>query len=304
MSAAGHHRPRSLGQRVKDAPESAGLFPLCSVASRLGLSLGLLTVLMALMPWPIKAQVTFIDADKLSAVADQSPPRQRPVRVTVAVLRFLPKNAKAAPQFPTNGLLSQAISALGQQGQVNLLYLGDRDLAGSEAVAARFDSAERRPAFSLDAGVNHTLTNREFGLHLKVAAMPAGEEKVQLNWNGSFSWAPGLIDQWAGEKYLLFGMKVAAFLKPGAVYEEGGGDEDAAPRGVNIGGLFKRKPKATNVVAVASDISFLVAERQEVPLSGKHVVQPGELVVSLFPIGDDPKQPGFICLFQQFAWDN
>ena len=173
-----------------------------------------------------------------------------------------------------------------------------------DAVAARFDSAERRPAFSLRADVNQSLTNREFGLHLKVAVLPAGGERVELNWTGSFSWAPGLIDQWAGEKYLLFGMKVAAFLKPGAVYQEGDEDEEAAPRGVNLGGLFKRKPKETNVVAVASEISFLVAERQEVPLKGRHLVQPGELVVSLFPIGDDPKQPGFICLFQQFTWDN
>ncbi len=257
-----------------------------------------------MLPISSGAQVTFIDVDALPAYASNSPPRQRPVRLSVAVLRFLPKSAKTPPQFPTNGLLSEAVAALGQQGQVNLLYLGDRDLAGPDAVAARFDSAERRPAFSLRADVNHTLTNREFGLHLKVAVLPAGGERVELNWTGSFSWAPGLIDQWAGEKYLLFGMKVAAFLKPGAVYQEGDEDEDAAPRGVNLGGLFKRKPKATNAVTVASEISFLVAERQEVPLKGRLVVQPGELVVSLFPIGDDPKQPGFICLFQQFTWDN
>ena len=276
------------------------------ILQRLSLPAWVLLVVAALAfaPWPAMAQVTFIDVDALPSLAGNSAPRKQPVRVSVAVLRFLPKNAKVAPHFPTNGLLTQAVAALGQQGQVNLLYLGDRYLAGTEAVAARFDSAERRPAFSLDAAVNHTLTNREFGLHLKVAVMPVGGERMELNWSGSFSWAPGLIDQWAGEKYLLFGMKVAAILKPGAVYQEGDDDEDSAPRGVNIGGLFKRKPKATNAVTVASEVSFLVAERREVPLAGKQIAHPDQLVVSLFPIGDDPKQPGFICLFQQFAWDD
>lgn len=264
----------------------------------------LMLVAMVVAPRSAVGQVTFIDSDTLPSLADNSAPRKQPVRVSVAVLRFLPKNAKVAPQFPTNGLLSGAVAALGQQGQVNLLYMGDRYLAGTEAVPARFDSAERRPAFSLERAVNQTLTNREFGLHLKVAVMPVGGERSELTWTGSFSWSPGLIDQWAGEKYLLFGMKVAAILKPGAVYEEGGDEEDATPRGVNIGGLFKRKPKATNTVSVASEVSFLVAERREVPLAGKQIARPEQLVVSLFPIVDDPKQPGFICLFQQFSWDD
>ena len=304
MTPGRHVRVVPSGTPSKRTPVEARGFGCNARSLRLPALVLFVAAAIAFAPRSALAQVTFIDVDTLPSLADVSAPRKQPVRVSVAVLRFLPKNAKVAPQFPTNGLLTQAVAALGQQGQVNLLYLGDRYLAGTEAVAARFDSAERRPAFSLDAAVNHTLTNREFGLHLKVAVMPAGGERVELNWSGSFSWAPGLIDQWAGEKYLLFGMRVAAFLKPGAVYQEGDDDEDAAPRGVNIGGLFKRKTKATNVVTVASEVSFLVAERREVPLAGKQIARPEQLVVSLFPIGDDPKQPGFICLFQQFSWDD
>lgn len=267
--------------------------------------LSLLAASAGLMSFSASGQVTFIDVDRQDETTTVASPRQRPVRLTVAVLRFLPKSAKATPQFPTNGLLSTVVSTLSQQGQVNLLYLGERDLAGPDAVPARFDSSERRPAFSLNPDVNHSLTNREFGLHLKVAALPVGGNRLELHWSGSFSWSPNLIDQWAGEKYLLFGMRVAALLQPGAVYEEGGEeDEDAAPRGINIGGLFKKKPKVTNAapVSVATDISFLAAERQEVPLQGKQIAQPDELVTGIFPIGDDPKQPGFIYVFQQFTW--
>ena len=284
-----NRKPGQLG----DFPASLGPVFRVALAAALFLWLG---------TGSLPAQVTFIDAGTLADTAATAPARERPVRLTVAVLRFLPQSraGRYVGLLPTNGPLTQVVAALGKQGQVNLLYLGDRDLAGATNAAACFDSAERRPAFSLHAAANASLTNRQFGLHLRVAARPAAGGRAELEWDGQFSWSPDLIDGWAGEKYLLFGMRVASVLKPGSVYSD---DDDDEGRGINIGGLFKKKPKEPKPASVAPDLSFLIAERREVALRGHQLAQPEELVITAVPSpAHDPKQPEFLYLIQQFTW--
>ena len=77
------------------------------------------------------AQVTFINSDdippapstNLTATSTNTPP----LTLRVAVVRFLPaKSGKAAPEFPGVPTMPSVISTLAKQGQVNLLYVGDR----------------------------------------------------------------------------------------------------------------------------------------------------------------------------------
>ena len=250
-----------------------------------------------------QAQVIFIDVDKSAAPAPGNSAAaaggvSRPARIHAAVARFLPKekSGRLPGNISTNTTLPQLIAALGKHGQVNLLYLGDRFTDVGTNSLARFESLERRPAFALNADANRSLTNREFGLELRTGVRVIDDQRGELHWNGRFSWSPDLIDAWVGDKYLLFGMRVATVLKPGLVYYES--DDDDSARGINIGGLFRKKPKPTNSVP---DFSFLVAERRQVPLEGRQILRPGELSITAIPIPTNPKEPEVIYLVLHFS---
>lgn len=250
------------------------------------------------------AQVIFIDPDAVKNAA-KAAPLETPVHLTVAVIRFLPqgKAARRPEPLPTNCTLPQIVDTLGKRGQVNLLFFGERDLTGPTNATVRFNSTERRPAFSLDADTNRSLTNREFGLRLEISAHTSPDKHLQLDWNGDFSWSPNLIDAWAGEKYLLFGMRVAKLIKPGSVYSED--DDGEEGQGINIGGLFKRKPKEIKETKPPPDISFLAIERRIANLKGRALTAPGELIITITPAPDPvPDQPEFIYLIQQLSLVN
>lgn len=260
-------------------------------------------LLPIIAPSPASAQVIFIDPDTVKTAA-KSLPLETPAHLSVVVIRFLPhgKAARHSDPLLTNNTLPQIVKALGKKGQVNLLFYGERDLAGPTNATVRFNSTERRPAFSLDADTNRSLTNREFGLRLEIAAHTAPDHRTQLDWNGNFSWSPNLMDAWAGEKYLMFGMRVAKLIKPGSVYSE---DDDDGGQGINIGSLFKRKPKEPKESKAPVDISFIEIERRDIDLKGRSIVSPGELTISVTPSpGADPDQPEFIYLIQQMSTDN
>lgn len=262
-------------------------------------------LLAAIIPSSASAQVIFIDSDTVNN-AVKALPLETPAHLSVVVIRFLPKGKKAryTEALPTNSSLPQIVEYLGKNGQVNLLFYGERDLTGPTNATVRFNSTERRPAFSLDAATNQSLTNREFGLRMEITAHSTAEQKIQLDWKGNFSWSPNLIDSWAGEKYLLFGMRVAKLIKPGSVYSEDD-DSDEGGQGINIGGLFKRKPKETKEAKASPDISFITIERRDIELKGRSTVAPGELIVSVTPFPEaDPEQPEFIYLIQQLSPTN
>jgi hypothetical protein len=258
------------------------------------------SLMLVALPQPVSAQVIFIDTDAVKNAA-KALPLDTPVHLTVAVIRFLPqgKAARQPAPIPTNSTMPKIVETLGKRGQVNLLFFGERDLSGPSNAVVRINSTERRPAFSLDADTNQVLTNREFGLHLEISAHNTPDQRLLLDWNGNFSWSPDLMNTWAGEKYLLFGMKVAGLIKPGSVYSDE--DDEDAGQGINIGGLFKRKPKKTEAKA-PPDLSFLAVERRATDLKGRYVVTCEELIISATPSpNQDPEQPEYIYLVQQVS---
>ena len=253
---------------------------------------------------PLPAQVIFINVDdlpanastNLTATATNTPP----LTLRAAIVRFLPaKAAKAAPEFGVDSTLSGVVAALAKQGQVNLLYSGDRVTPGGTNNQAVFDSVERRPAFSTDATQNQALTNREFGLRLTLNARRLLDNTTELRWEGRFMWSSDLLNSWAGEKYLVFGMRVAQLIRPGLFYYQSDDPDDDDRAGINLRALFGKKkdppPKA------APDISFLSAQDREAPLTGQRPVKSGELIVIATPTGQDPKEPEFIYLLLQFS---
>ena len=236
------------------------------------------------------AQVTFINSDDIP-----------PLTLRVAVVRFLPaKSGKAAPEFPGVPTMPSVISTLAKQGQVNLLYVGDRLTPGGTNDSATFDSVERRPAFSTNERLNHSLTNREFGLRLHLRARPLVDGTTELDWQGRFSWSSDLLNAWAGEKYLVFGMRVAQLVRPGLFYYQSEDPDEDDRAGIDLRALFGRK-KAAPPKETVPDISFLSAEDREIALSGQRPVKPGELIILATPSHQDPKQPEFIYLLMQFS---
>ena len=253
---------------------------------------------------PLTAQVIFINIDdipptpttNLVAKATNSPP----LTLRAAVLRFLPaKTAKAAPEFGGDSTLAGVVVALAKQGQVNLLYSGDRVTPGGTNNLAVFDSVERRPAFSTDATQNQNLTNREFGLRLTLNARRLLDNTTELRWEGRFMWSSDLLNSWAGEKYLVFGMRVAQLIRPGLFYYQSDDPDDDDRAGINLRSLFgkKKDPPAKT----APDISFLSTQNREIPLIGQRSVKSGELIVIATPTSQDPKEPEFIYLLLQFT---
>ena len=216
------------------------------------------------------------------------------------MVRFLPaKTGKPAPEFPPEATMSSVIALLSKQGQVNLLYAGDRLAPGGTNFSCVFDSVERRPAFSTQGSLNQNLTNREFGLRLTVKARPLVAGATELDWQGRFSWSSDLLNAWSGEKYLVFGMRVAQLIRPGLFYYESEDEDEDDRAGINLRALFGRK-KAPPPKQTVPDISFLSAEDREIALSGQRPVKPGTLVVVSTPTALDPKQPEFIYLLLQF----
>lgn len=253
---------------------------------------------------PLSAQVIFINVDdippnastNLTSTATNAPP----LTLRAAVVRFLPANAtKVVPEFGGDSTLPGVLATLAKQGQVNLLYSGDRVTPGGTNQTAVFDSVERRPAFSTDASQNQNLTNREFGLRLTVKARPLVDRTTELLWEGRFMWSSDLLNSWAGEKYLVFGMRVAQLIRPGLFYYQSDDPDEDDRAGINLRALFGKKkdppPKA------APDISFLSAQDREIPLIGQRPVKAGELIVIATPTGQDPKEPEFIYLLLQFS---
>ncbi len=252
-----------------------------------------------------RAQVIFINADdippavstNLTAAATNAPP----LTLLVAVVRFLPSKAgKPSPEFPPAATIASVIAILAKQGQVNLLYSGDRLTPGGTNNTARFDSVERRPAFSTHTNLNHSLTNREFGLRLQFKARPLVDGTTELDWQGRFSWSSDLLNAWAGDKYLVFGMRVAQLIRPGLFYYQSEDEDEDDRAGINLRALFGRK-KPAPVKETVPDISFLSAEDREIALSGQRSVKPAELVIVATPTSLDPKQPEFIYLLLQFS---
>lgn len=259
-----------------------------------------LAIVAAAMAMPASAEVIVIDPSVFEASSRIE--AGRVVQFDVVLVRFLPRDKTRVPDVGslTNAPLSQFIAGLGKQGQVNLLYVGNRDLCGASGAPVVFDSCDKRPAFSLDKATNDVLTNRVFGLSLRVQAERAANERVSVSWNGWFAWSPTILDAGVGEKFLQFGFKVAKLLKPGMVFEDSDDedDEESGP-GINIGALFKKKKPPEKKALTAEQISYLQADRQEVSLNNSSEFGNGEQRILCLPT---PDQNEYIFFILRPSW--
>jgi hypothetical protein len=240
-------------------------------------------ILLCLLPAHLFAEVIFINADTLSSNA-VPPVFGNPFSVSVALLHFVPKDKSATldDKLPLNNGMAGVVKTLAAEGKVNLLYVGTHSQNWMANEASLFDSLERRPAFSLVPDAESLYTNRQFGLHLQVRARPETNQQIHLEWEGNFSWSDDLIKFWSADKFLTFGMSVAKILKPGAVFTEGG-EDDEEQSGINLRSLFGKKKKEkkedeeTNTPT--NNVSFLDVDFQQVALDGKQDLPLGEVTV-------------------------
>jgi hypothetical protein len=235
-------------------------------------------------------------------------PTSLPEEVELAVVRYVP-GKKANDYISLDGTqnLPKLIEALGKNGQVNILYHGNRSFyAISNDYAARFDSLDRRPAFSMDPKLNGTLTNRQFGMQLEVRGMALTNGLVVMAWNGQFSWSSELLDLWAGEKFLMFGMRVAKLINPAMVYDTYDENEDEEPaQGVNLRSLFKKKEKKGGAKKDAApapsqevvQVSYLNTEIQQVRLNGTEFLRANEFSIFQYNGRTNQSAPEQILLF-------
>ncbi len=242
-----------------------------------------LLLFLGLFPAALFGQVFFINADTLPTnVVDASTLPATSLSVSAALIRFVPegKNTAFKGKLPTMDGFAGALKALGKEGRVALLYLGTRSQDGRANGTISFHSLERRPAFSLAPTSNGSVTTREFGLQLRLRARPETNQQIHLEWEGSFSWSNDLINLWAGDKYLMFGMTAAKLLKPGLVFTEGGEDEDEPEqKGINLRSLFGKKKEAKKPEPAAANVSFLDTDFQQVTLVGQQQLPSRELAV-------------------------
>ncbi len=262
-------------------------------------------LLLALIPGTLFGGVLLIDPDTVptNAVAPYAPTRE----VSVALIHFIPngKSPVRTDELPTRDGLSGVCKVLAKAGKVNVLYLGTRLAGGQGDGNFLYDSLERRPAFSLLPDGKSSFTNRVFGLALRLRVHSETTDRAQLEWDGTFSWSNDLIKLWAGDKYLTFGMSLAKVLKPGAVFTEGGDDDEPEQSGINLRSLFGKKKKENQPAEEKKEVanaSFLDTDFHEIKLDGKREVDSQEVAVfSYESIPDKEAAETIYLLIQTFA---
>lgn len=246
--------------------------------------------LLVVMASPLDAQIIFIDPASLRETNGNGIQTFASLQVNAAVLRFTPKDTKAPfkPELTRTGSFDAVVSELGEKGQIDVLYYGSRSVLPGTGQAAIFNSIEKRSAFWSTPKENRTSTNRSFGLTLSVQGSVVTNNVVDLNWTGNLCWSPQFLNTWAGDKYLMFGMKLAKFV-PGMSYtvdEEEEFDEDSGA-GINLKKVFRSKKKKeedkqkklAEQAKPPIDFSFIEAEERKVEITGKQSLNQNELVI-------------------------
>ncbi|MDB6055753.1 MAG: hypothetical protein JWN25_3276 [Verrucomicrobiales bacterium] len=244
-------------------------------------------------------QAILVDPDSL--VSTNIPGQINSVEALLGVVRFIPKGALKPylDQNPTDADCSQLVKRLSKDGQVNLLYSGNRFFGGGQGDHACFTSLEKRPNFTLGGAA--PAADNEYGIHLDLLVTNSAENVPEVRWQGDCVWSTDLINTWAGEKYLLFGMKLAKILKPGMVYtttDPGSDDDVDEGNGINIGKFFrKKKPeKKEEPPAADKNPSFIPADRQVLKWEGKGNPIVRSTQIKVLPGDDKIKELIFVVL--------
>lgn len=150
----------------------------------------------------------------------------------VTVVRFKPAKATRILQgfHSMTGTSSSVISDLQKDGEVMVLYTGERTVLLETNAKAKFDALETRPTMIVGQPAANAPPITSYGLSLEIITRPFTNGVFALTWTGSISWSPEVIDRWKGDKFLSFVNSAASIAK-----QSGALGGDSAKMGTDIG---------------------------------------------------------------------
>lgn len=199
------------------------------------------------------------------------------ISIEVAVVRFKPAKAERILQGfkDLKGNLLTVIDSLKAEGEVSVLYTGNRELRLEEKSKAKFDALETRPVVLVGKSGAPIPPATAYGLSLEITTRSVEPDRFGLGWEGSVSWSPEIVDTWKGEKFLNFlGTAASVAKKAGAL----GGDNKAVGAGADIGlGLAQLfNPKG----APTENQIYELPVNKTVSLASSRNCKSGELIVN------------------------
>jgi hypothetical protein len=235
----------------------------------------------------------------------------RSILVDAGVIRYVAKTKDkyAVSNFAKARTVEEVIEQMkAAKGDAEELYHGLATLTGWPAQNVVFKGVEHRPAFRYaERGekVNYSI----FGLTLNVGASPAAaKDGLSLAWQGNYSWSTNFIPKHVWETVLLGVMNVGSVM--GAGFKEEAASERtglAGAGGLNLGTIFKKKVKPTEVKAkelgpvVAEQQSYLDAFRQDHFISGQGELAPNQMtLVMINPESDSSVERFYLAL--RYEW--
>ena len=195
----------------------------------------------------------------------------------VAVIRFKPNTAERVLKGfkELNGNLLVVIDALKAEGEVSVLYSGNREIRLEEKSKAKFDALETRPVVLIGKPGAPLPPAISYGVSLEVTARIPEPEKFGLGWEGSVTWSPEVVDGWKGEKFMNFLSSAAGVAKKAGAL---GGDSKAVSSATDIGLGFAQ---LFNPKGVPGDNQiYELPVNKTVAFAGSRNCKPGELIVN------------------------
>ncbi len=236
-----------------------------------------LSVLLPLAPFVCSGA----DETKPAVSATPAPSIIAPARtlsLEVAIVRFKPASAERILRGfkGLSGNLVGVVDSLKADGAVSILYSGTRDLRLDEKAKTKFDALETKPIVLIGKPGAPVPPVTSYGLALEISAKGVDAERVGLNWEGSMTWSPDVVDEWKGEKFLSFIGSAAGVAKKASALA--GTESKEVNSGVDIGlsfaQLFNPKGGATD-----SQI-YEMPVNKTISLSSSRNCKSGELIVN------------------------
>lgn len=206
----------------------------------------------------------------------------RTVALEVSVIRFKPAKAERLIEgFRNCGTnLMSVVEALKADGEVNILYNGLREVRLEEKSKAKFDATETRPVVLVGKGNTPMPPATVYGLTLDFTVLRSDAERFGLEWTGTISWSPDLVDSWNGDRFLNFLSAAAGIAKKTGVANSKTGNQ-VMDIGLGLAQAFNPKAKIDadgKSKPTESDIYELPVQKTVALVSSKHC-KSGELIL-------------------------
>ena len=213
----------------------------------------------------------------IAALAPATPTNQT-LSLEVAVLRFKPNSAERILLGfkDLKGNLQNVMESLKADGAVSILYSGNREIFIDDKAKAKFDALETRPVILVGKPGAPVPPVVAYGLSLEIATRAIDAQRVGINWNGSVTWSPEIVDSWKGEKFLSFLGSAATVAKKAAA--TAGVESKDVTSGTDIGLGFAQlfNPKG----APTDNQIYELPVNKTISLSSSRSCRSGELIIN------------------------